>query len=150
MDYTNLGGSSVTFNWNGTSNGGVLEPAGWYTARITLTDAIGDTNFAMVLVQIGGLSGSNTTLAAFNRGPQNPSARGRWAVWQDQSDGNWEIYAQDVTSNSPILQLTHTPLSQENPRTDGRYVVWQAQQANGNWDIYLNDMESGNRPASGH
>lgn len=144
--YTNLSGAPVTFNWDGTSNGGVLQPAGWYTARITLTDSIGDTNFAVVLVQIGSLSGGPTVLATFNRGPQNPSARGRWAVWQDQSDGNWEIYAQDVTSTNPIAQLTHTPLSQQNPRTDGRYVVWQAQQANGNWDVYLNDLESSNGP----
>ncbi len=67
-------------------------------------------------------------------------------MWQDQSDGNWEIYAQDVTSNSSILKLTSTPLSQQNPRTDGRYVVWQAQQTDGNWDIYVNDMESGSGP----
>jgi beta propeller repeat protein len=144
--YTNLGGGAVTFNWDGTGSGGVIEPAGWYTARITLTDTIGDTNFAIVLVQINGLSGTNVILAGSTRGPQSPSARGRWAVWQDQSDGNWEIYAQDVTASSNILQLTHTPLSQENPRTDGRYVVWQAQQANGNWDIYLDDMEGTNGP----
>jgi beta propeller repeat protein len=144
--YTNLGGGTVAFNWDGTSGGGVIEPAGWYTARITISDALGNTNFAVVLVQIGGLSGSSTVLAGFNRGPQSSSARGRWAMWQDQSDGNWEIYAQDVTSNTPIVPVTRTPLSQENPRTDGRYVVWQAQQTNGNWDIYINDMESGYGP----
>ncbi len=144
--YTNLGLGTVTFNWDGTSGSGVLEPAGWYTARITLSDSLGDTNFAVVLVQIDALSGGSTVLADFNRGPQSPSARGRWAVWQDQSDGNWEVYAQDVTSNNPILQVTRTPLSQENPRTDGRYVVWQGQQTNGNWDIYINDLESGSGP----
>ena len=32
------------------------------------------------------------------------------------------------------------PLSQENPRTDGRYVVWQGRQANGNWDVFLKDL----------
>ncbi len=146
LAYTNIGGGTITFNWDGTSSTGVIEPAGWYTARLTLSDSLGDTNFSVVLVQIGTLSGSNAVLAGFNRGPQSPSARGRWAVWQDQSDGNWEIYAQDVTSSNPIVQLTHTPLSQENPRTDGRYVVWQAQQTNGSWDIYINDMESGNGP----
>jgi len=146
VPYTNLGSGTVTFNWDGTSDNGVIEPAGWYTARITLSDSIGDTNFAIVLVQIGAMSGASSTLADFNRGPQNPSARGRWAVWQDQSDGNWEIYAQNVTSNTPLVQLTHTPLSQEFPRTDGRYVVWQAQQANGNWDVYIDDLESGSGP----
>jgi beta propeller repeat protein len=144
--YTNIGGGTVTFNWAGTNAAGVIEPAGWYTARITLSDSLGDTNFAVVLVQIDALSGGSTVLANSSRGPQSPSARGRWAVWQDQSDGNWEIYAEDVTSNNPIVQVTHTPLSQENPRTDGRYIVWQAQQTNGNWDIYINDMESSNGP----
>jgi len=144
--YTNLSAAPVTFAWDGRGSNGLIEPAGWYTARITLTDSIGDTNFATVLVQIGGMSGATATLASYNRGPQNPFARGRWAVWQDQSDGNWEVYAQNVTSNSPIQQLTHTALSQQNPRTDGRYVVWQGQQANGNWDVYLEDLAAGTAP----
>ncbi len=146
VNYTNLGGGTVTLNWDGTSGAGVLEPAGWYTARITLSDTLGNTNFAVVLAQVGALSGSSSLLADFNRGPQSPSARGRWAVWQDQSDGNWEIYAKDVTSNNPIVQVTHTPYSQQYPRTDGRYVVWQAQQTNGNWDVYINDMQAGTGP----
>jgi beta propeller repeat protein len=146
INYTNVGSGTVTFNWDGTSDSGVLEPAGWYTARITLSDSLGDTNFTVVLVQVGSLSGGASVLANSNRGPQSPSARGRWAVWQDQSDGNWEIYAQNVTSNTPIVKVTSTPLSQENPRIDGRYVVWQGQQTNGNWDIFINDMESGAGP----
>ncbi len=144
--YTNLLGAPVTFNWDGTSDSGVIEPSGWYTARITLSDALGGTNFAIVLVQVGSLGGSNAVIADFNRGPQNPYARDRWAVWQDQSAGSWEIYAQDVTTNKPIVALTTSPLSQEYPRTDGRYVVWQAQQTNGNWDIYMTDMQNNNGP----
>ena len=35
---------------------------------------------------------------------------------------------------------------QQNPRTDGRYVVWQAQQANGNWDVYLDDLDGSTGP----
>jgi beta propeller repeat protein len=147
VDYTNIGSAPVTFNWNGLGNGGVVEPPGWYTVRITLTDALGDTNFFVGLAQIGTMSGANAVLADFNRGPINPRARGRWAVWQDQSDGNWEIYARDVTaSGGSIAQLTHTALTQENPRTDGRYVVWQGQEANGNWDVFLDDLTGTNGP----
>jgi beta propeller repeat protein len=138
--FTNIGGGPVTYNWNGLNSVGVVEPPGWYSVRITLTDGLGDTNFTVALVDVGTLSGSNSVVAGSSRGPANPRARGRWAVWQDQSDGNWEIYAQDVTANNAIQQLTHTPLSQENPRTDGRYVVWQGQEANGNWDVFINDM----------
>jgi beta propeller repeat protein len=147
VTYSNIGASPVTFDWNGLGAGGTVEPPGWYTVRVTLTDSLGGTNFAVGLAQVGTLSGSPSIVANFNRGPINPQARGRWAVWQDQSDGNWEIYAQDVASNASVIQqLTHTPLSQENPGTDGRYVVWQGQQANGNWDVYISDMLSASGP----
>lgn len=143
--YTNVNGP-VAYNWNGLSGAGVSQPPGWYTVRITLIDALGDTNFTVGLAQLGSWSGSTSVLADFTRGPQNPRARGRWAVWQDQSDGNWEIYAQHLTSTAAIQQITRTSLSQENPRTDGRYVVWQAQQANGNWDVYMQDLEGASGP----
>ena len=29
--------------------------------------------------------------------PRNPYARGRFAVWQDQSDGQFQIYARDLS-----------------------------------------------------
>jgi beta propeller repeat protein len=144
--YTNVSGP-VTFNWDGSSDAGVPQPPGWYTVRITITDTLGHTNFTVSLAQIGALGGTNLTLAASTRGPRSPHARGRWAVWQDQSDGNWEIYARDLTaSNGAIVQVTHTPLSQENPRTDGRYVVWQAQQTNGTWTVYWDDLDGANGP----
>ena len=40
------------------------------------------------------------------------------------------------------LKLSTNPLSQENPKTDGRYVVWQGRQPNGGWNIWMRDMES--------
>jgi beta propeller repeat protein len=145
--FTNVGTGLITFNWDGRSDAAVIQPQGWYTARVTLTDALGHTNFAVGLVQISSPSGLSVTRADVTRGPMNPYARGRWVVWQDQSDGNWEVYAQDLTlSNSPIVKVTQSPLSQENPKTDGHYVVWQARQPNGNWDVYLKDMASTNPP----
>lgn len=144
--FTNIGSGPVNFSWNGMSGAGVPQPPGWYTVRITLTDSLGDTNYATGLAQIGALTGASNVLAGFNRGPLNPQARGRWAVWQDQSDGNWEIYAQDVTTNGSVVKVTQTSLGQENPRTDGRYVVWQGQQANGSWDVYLDDLEGSSGP----
>ncbi len=102
--FTNTGGGPVTYNWNGLSSAGVIQPPGWYTVRMAIADPLGNTNFTFALVQVGALAGTNAVLADVTRGPQNPSARGRWAVWQDQSDGHFEIYAQDVTaSNSPSL-----------------------------------------------
>jgi len=145
LTLTNIGTAPQTVNWDGRNDANVPLPPGWYTARITLADQLGRTNFTTCLVQIGSLSGSPTTLADLTRGPKNPYARGRWAVWQDQSSGNFEVYAQDLAANPSVRKLTSTTLSQENPRTDGRYAVWQGRQASGNWEIYLQDLD-GNSP----
>ena len=142
---TNVGANPQTFVWDGHSDSGTAMSPGWYTVRLTLQDQLGRTNFATRLVQIGQLTGNSGALANSSRGPQSPHARGHWAVWQDQSDGYLQIYAQDLSSNnSPILKLTSGLLSQQNPKTDGRYVVWQSRQPNGNWDIDLKDL---NNPA---
>ena len=139
--FTNIGTNTVTFNWDGRSDGGVIQPAGWYTVRVWLTDSLGGTNFAISLAQIGVISGTNQVIADTTRGPSNPYARGRWAVWQDQSSGTWGIYAQDLTAAAPVIRpVSNSTLSQQNPKTDGRYVVWQAQQSDGDWDIYYSDL----------
>lgn len=137
---TNIGSAPQIFAWDGRDNAGVALPPGSYTLRVTLTDQLGRTNFITRLAQIGDLSGASTIVAEETRGPKNPSARGRWAIWQDQSEGNPQIYARDLASNLPIVKVTNTTLSQENPRTDGRYVVWQGRQPNGNWDVFLADL----------
>ncbi len=149
VDFTNIGSGPITYDWNGKNTAGVIQTPGWYTVRVTLTDPNGDTNFVIGLAQIEGLSGTNVVLAGTVRGPQSPFARGRWAVWQDQSSGNWAVYAQDLTlSNAPIIPVSGNTLSQQNPKTDGRYVVWQARQTNGNWDIFLNDLSGTNGPVA--
>jgi beta propeller repeat protein len=120
---------------------------GAYTVRITLVDALDRTNFLTRLIQVGDLTGPASLVAEAARGARNPYARGSLAVWQDQSDGNWEIYAQDLRTNgASILKLTETALNQENPRTDGRFVVWQGRQPNGTWDVYIKDMQSSAPP----
>jgi beta propeller repeat protein len=140
---TNVAANPQTFAWDGHADSGTAMSPGWYTVRLTIQDQLGRTNFATRLVQIGQLTGNSGVLADRSRGPQSPHARGRWAVWQDQSDGYWQIYAQDLSSNnSPILKLTSGLLSQQNPKTDGRYVVWQSRQPNGNWDINLKDLNN--------
>ncbi len=139
---TNIGTAQQMFIWDGRNDQGATLPAGWYTVRVTLSDELGRTNFAMRLVQIGEPSGAASTIADVSRGARNPHARGGWAVWQDQSATKWDIYAQNLASNSSVLKLTSTPLNQENPYTDGRYVVWQGRQTNGNWDVFIKDLAS--------
>ncbi len=143
VNLTNIGTTVQNFIWDGRSDTGTPMQPGWYTVRLTLRDQLGRTNFAMRLVQIGDVSGAPNVLADTARGPKNPHARGRWAVWQDQSDGQNQIYARDLTvSNAASLKITAAAASQENPRTDGRYVTWQSRQPNGNWDIYIKDLTS--------
>lgn len=143
---TNIGTNMQHFTWDGLNDAGAGAAAGWYTARLTLVDQLGRTNFATRLIQLGTISGSPTAVADATRGPKNPHVRGRWAVWQDQSSGNFEIYAQDLLTNTAIVKVTSTVLSQENPRTDGRYVVWQGRQPSGNWNIYIADLASNRAP----
>ena len=144
---TNVGSASQSFAWDGRNDSGLAQSLGWYTVRIGLTDQLSRTNYVTRLVQIGNLAGTPAVLSGPVRGPKNPNARGHWAVWEDQADGNWQIYAQDLTaSNAVIVQLSHSALSQENPRTDGRYVVWQGRQADGDWDIYLTDLSNAIAP----
>lgn len=144
---TNIGTALQSFTWDGRNDNGVALSSGWFTVRLSLIDQLGRTNFVTRLVQIGDVAGPLSVLADQTRGPQNPYARGHWVVWQDQSDGNSQIYAHDLNvPNSGIVQLTHTTLTQKNPRTDGRYVVWQGQQADGDWDIYLDDLSNAVAP----
>ncbi|MBM3881079.1 MAG: hypothetical protein FJ387_15385 [Verrucomicrobia bacterium] len=149
LTLTNIGATTQSFVWDGRSDSGAGLPPGWYTVRLLLTDRLGHTNFATRLVQLGELSGPAAVLAEVERGPRNPQARGHWAVWQDQSDGHWQVYAQDLSSsNPPLRQLTRGTLSQECPRTDGRYVVWQGRQINGNWDVLIQDLNGQDPPAA--
>jgi beta propeller repeat protein len=147
VNYSNIGSTVQTFSWDGRNDNNVLVPPGWYTIRVTLADSLGRTNFATRLIRVEDLSGASSVLADVVRGPKNPYARRNTAVWQDQSDGTWQVYAQNVSlSNAPIVKLTQGVLAQENPRTDGRWVVWQARQTNGNWDVYVKDLNSTNPP----
>ena len=145
---TNIGTAPQNFSWDGRNDSGTPMQPGWYTERVTLRDQLGRVNFATRLVQIGDVSGESTVLADTSRGARNPYARGKWAVWQDQSDGQFQVYARDLSlTNPPVVKITSESGSQEDPRTDGRYVVWQSRQVNGNWDIYLKDLTTTNAPA---
>ena len=145
--FSNVATNTIAFNWDGKDQAQAIQPPGYYTVRIRLTDALGRTNFTTRVVQIGNLTGDPQTLADVIRGPRNPYARGRWGVWQDQSDGYYQIYAQNLSDAvGQPLKLTSGILSQESPKTDGRHVVWQGRQPNGNWDIYLKDLQSGAPP----
>jgi beta propeller repeat protein len=145
VNFTNVGTASVNFSWDGRGDDGVIQAPGWYLVKVTLRDQLGRFSFATRLVNVAEMAIGQSALADASRGARRSHARGHWTVWQDQSDGNFEIYAMDLRLAGPVVtQITSGALNQENPKTDGRYVVWQARQLDGDWDVWLKELGSTN------
>ena len=143
VSFSNVGTSVQEWIWDGKNETGSDVLPGWYTVRLTMVNELSQTNFATMLVEVEDLYAEGESIAAADRGPNSPYARGRWIVWQDQSDGTSEIYARDLlVSNAAPRQLTDGTLTQKNPKTDGRYVVWQGRRSDGSWDLYMTDLDS--------
>ncbi|OEU42261.1 hypothetical protein BGV40_10505 [Methanosarcina sp. Ant1] len=68
---------------------------------------------------------------------EHPAIYGNTIVWQDDRNGNWDIYIYD-TSTKQQIHTTNTS-SQTNPAIYGNKVVWQDDR-NGGSDIYLQDL----------
>jgi beta propeller repeat protein len=67
----------------------------------------------------------------------------KWTVvYQDNRNGNWDIYLSDVGGTTPIeSRLTTNSGNQMAPAINGSLVVYQDNR-NGNWDIYLYNLTS--------
>jgi len=69
-----------------------------------------------------------------------PEIDGGRIVWQDNRNGNWDIY---MLSDAPPLsletQITTNTSNQQYPVIHGDRIVY-ADDRNGNWDIYLYDL----------
>jgi beta propeller repeat protein len=70
----------------------------------------------------------------------NPSTDGLTAVWQDNRNGNWDIYALDLKSGQET-QITKDLADQTNPDVDNGVIVWQDKRKGG-WDIYSYDISA--------
>lgn len=68
-----------------------------------------------------------------------PALSGNKVVWQDNRNGNWDIYIMDLSNN----KQTHTTnlSDQINPVIYENRVVWEDERNGGN-DIYLQDLSS--------
>jgi beta propeller repeat protein len=141
QSYPAAQGTTLAFSWDGRDNAGIAQLPGYYTVRVQLTDELGNTTFTTKVVHIDDLVTSASALTDLSAGGEKPDARGNWLVWQERGSGTPNIRARNVGPAGGItLALTNGTLNQENPRTDGRNVVWQGRRDNGNWDIYYADL----------
>jgi beta propeller repeat protein len=143
VELADVGGDLITYEWDGRGEGGTPLPPGLYTVRLTVKDELGRSACGVRLVRIGDLMPDGSPIWDGSAAGQiNVYAFGEWAVWQDQRNGNWDIYALNVTedggSPSPVVQ---GPLHQERPKTDGKFVVWEDRQPDGSWDIWGKEIE---------
>ncbi len=132
------------FVWDGRTDGGSVVSPGWYSVKITVQDGLGRSASAVKLVYVGDMvAGGNVLSDAGSASQKEAYAFGRRVVWQDQRNGNWDIFAQDLgDETAQAFAVTDNTLNQERPRTDGRYVVWEDRQEDGTWDIWAKDIDS--------
>jgi beta propeller repeat protein len=79
---------------------------------------------------------------------QNPDSMGRYVCWQDDRNGNWDIYGKsyedDMEPNEFVI--CDDSNDQINPFAGWYDVVWQDNR-DGDWDIYGYDLDDQNEVA---
>ncbi|NIM49378.1 MAG: hypothetical protein GTO22_08995, partial [Gemmatimonadales bacterium] len=73
-----------------------------------------------------------------------PAISGQTLVWQDNRNGDWDIYLYEIPATpgiTPGVRLTDDPADQMMPSISGDLVVYQDNR-NGDWDIYLLELSS--------
>ena len=136
-----LESDDVAVVWDGLDEDGRAVASGWYTARVTLNDSLGRSRHQTRLVHVGDMAADATLLAGATDGAARPHARGDWAVWQDRTEGAWNIRARNLAdSAATTLAITSGSRDRTHPVTDGRYVVWQARRSGGAWDVWMREL----------
>lgn len=83
-----------------------------------------------------------TRITSNTSNSEYPVIYGNKIVWQDDRNGNWDIYMQDLSTKQ---QIHTTNLSnQVHPAIYGNNVVWEDYR-NGNPNIYLQGLSTKNR-----
>ncbi len=103
--------------------------------RITYTDNLGQ-------VQVRDIEGDRAPVSASASAgarQSSPDMDGDLLVWQDDRNGNWDVYYKDLESGVET-QLTSDPSAQSSPKVSGTCVIWYEGSDKG---LYLLDLESG-------
>ena len=74
----------------------------------------------------------------------HPSISGDRIVWEDNRNGNWDIYLWNISTETETLITTNTSTSdQRNPSISGNLIVWEDNRHGANPEIYLYDLTTG-------
>ena len=99
---------------------------------------------AALLLLPAAVSGWELRLTDHPGSQRFPSISGQKIVWQDDRNGNWDIYLYDMGTGQ-TRRLTDDPKDQVSPRISGNRVVWEDYRNSGvleNPDIYLLDLDT--------
>jgi beta propeller repeat protein len=151
-DFDDIGESLTYFDWDGRNQDGTILAPGWYTVKLSITDSLGKSTGRVRLVQVGDMLPDRAPISAeISSVERHPHAAGGVLVWQDQRSGDWDIYSRNVFADGSLdgeQRLSSSALNQENPKTDGEWVVWQDRQPDGSWDIVAVDLENPGTPVT--
>lgn len=135
-------GAPFSLGWDGRTDGGAFVPAGAYTATLTVSDGLGHEIASETTVTVAGWFSDMAVDPVPGATQLHPAADGSKVVWQDDRNGQFDIYLKDLASDEASLRLTANAASQESPAISGERVVWQDNRS-GSWDIYGYDLTTG-------
>jgi beta propeller repeat protein len=136
-------GTNVT--WDGKNDQGTQVTPGWYTVRVSVSNALGQLSWAKTRIRVEEVGASDREVAPAESGVQRLQGRGAYAVWTDRSGKQWQISGRNVADGSAPFAVTDADTTQDDPYTDGRYAVWQGRQTDSTWAVYWADLEDTNR-----